>query len=123
MGIVKGLQLVPVADDVHGFRSECGGTVGRDQQHVGAVLGGQPRQHRLPRVVADQGGHPAEAGVVRAHRLTGAGVLAFLPDRIVRQVQLAVGVEQFTRGEVGGRVVGAQAAVLVETDHDVRPGF
>ena len=60
------------------------------------------------------------AGIEGPDELAGAGVLAFLPCQVVRQIQLAVQVSYAVRSEIRSRVVAPHPAVLVEPHQHVR---
>lgn len=91
-----------------------------NDQGAGAVLGRDERQRRLPGVAADQRRHGGVgADRERAQRLPGREVLAFLEDRVRRQMQLAVNVDEAVALVVHGAVVGVRAALGVLGEPDV----
>ena len=100
--------------------SHGGRATGGHQQNLRAVVYGERRQERLPRVVADEHGHASERGVERTHRLAALEKAVLLERRIAGEVQLAVDVLRAPVLDVDRTVVAAVGVALVEADQRSR---
>jgi len=82
---------------------------------------GERGQDRLPRVVADEDGHPSERGVERAHALAGLEHPCVLERRVVHEGDLPMDVQRRPVLDVDGAVVPQVAVALVEADERSGP--